>query len=157
MDTSSNPLGFDGVGFFHSRDEIERKAPRRPNTLAHTNVATYCYSREEWVLVSMAQYIPFKVVSRHHVTGRGYITVVHNPDLLPISCEYSAVCKGQYRLPIHAIERSGTLMENPRIHPDWGIVTSEETEGDELLIRMYPSPMETDTVLRCNDGNEGIQ
>lgn len=27
---------------------------------------------------------------------------------------------------------------SPRVMPDWGLITSEETIGDEITIRMYP-------------------
>lgn len=29
-------------------------------------------------------------------------------------------------------------MSNPEPKPDWGLVTSEETIGDYLTVRMYP-------------------
>lgn len=126
------------VGVYDSRDEMEGKAPRKAGNFAVTKHATYYYTGEKWKLLTWAQYITFKVVSRHYIVGRGHITVVHNPDLLPIESAKSVVCKGQNRLPIHGIERMMTLMTIPRVMPDWGLVTSENTIGDEITIRMYP-------------------
>lgn len=138
MDMSNIQVGFSADGYYSSRDEIERKAPRKVDYVAATDYATYCYDGEEWALGTMNQYITFKVVSRHYIPGRGYVTVVHNPDLLPIDLHLSAICKGQYRLPIHAIEVCATLMTIPRVKPDWGLVTSEATIGNEITIRMFP-------------------
>ena len=142
MDLPNVSIALSAVGHFKSRDEIEHEAPRENGNLAQTNHATYCYNGKEWTLIAMDQYITFKVMSRCHVVGRGYVTVVHNPDLLPIDCNKSAVCKGQFRLPIHGIERMMTLMTIPRVKPDWGLVTSEETVGDWLTIRMYPDEVD---------------
>ena len=139
MDLPNIPTGiFALAGHYDSRDEIERKAPRELGCVAATNWATYTFDGKEWTLIAMDQYITFKVVSRCHVTGRGYVTVVHNHDLLPIDRDKSAICKGQFRLPIHGIERMMTLMTIQRVKPDWGLITSEETIGDEITIRMYP-------------------
>jgi len=134
--------GWRPVGMYDSREEMEREAPRESGNLAVTKFATYGYHGKEWELLTMKQYITFKVLSRHYVAGRGHITVVHNPDLLPIESGKSAVCKGQYRLPIHGIDRMTTLMTIPRVMPDWGLVTSEKTIGDEITIRMYPNEEE---------------
>lgn len=126
------------VGCFDSRDEMERKAPRGCGCTACTPHATWCFDGKEWIIFSMEQYITFKVVKRLHIAGRGYITVIRNPDLLPIDRDRSAVCKGQFRLPIHGIELTMTLMTTPKPGKDWGLVTSEETIGDYVTIRMYP-------------------
>ena len=125
------------VGNYKSRDEIESNAPREYGSMARTEDADYCYDGKEWVIIRLSQYVTFKVLSRHHITGRGYVTVIHNPDLLPISSAWSAVCEGQYRLPIRGIERTCTLMTIPMVHPDWGLVTSEPTSGKFLTVRMY--------------------
>lgn len=130
------------VGCFDSRDEMERTAPRKCGNIVQTPHVTWCFDGKDWTVLYMEQYITFKVVKRLHITGRGYITVVHNPDLLPINCDKSAICKGQFRLPIHGIERTMTLMTIPRVKPDWGLVTSEETVGDWLTIRMYPDEVD---------------
>ena len=126
------------AGFFNSRDEMERKAPRECNRTACTPNVTWCFDGKEWIIFSMDQYITFRVVKRFRIAGRGYVTVVHNPDWLPIDLDRSAVCKGQFRLPIHGIELTMTPMTVLKPNPDWGLVTSEETVGDYLTIRMYP-------------------
>ncbi len=128
----------DFFGFFCSRDEMERKAPREANRLVQTPGATWCFDGNDWIILCMEQYITFKVVERLYIAGRGYVTVIHNPDRLPIDRDRSAVCKGQFRLPIHGIELTMTMMTVPRPKPDWGLITSEETIGDYLTIRMYP-------------------
>ena len=142
MDIPRVQTGFLAQGVYANLDEIERMAPRKVDYTAATENAYYYYDGEKWALQTMRQYITFKVVSRHYITGRGHVTVVHNPDLLPIDRDRSAVCKGQYRLPIHGIEKETTLMEPPRVKPDWGLITSEAIAGDEITIRMYPD--ETD-------------
>lgn len=126
------------VWCFDSRDEMERKAPRECGSIVQTPHVTWCFDGKDWTVLYMEQYISFKVVERLHIAGRGYVTVVHNPDLLPIDRDKSAICKGQFRLPIHGIERMMTLMTIPKVKPDWGLITSEETVGDEITIRMYP-------------------
>ena len=126
------------VGYFDSRDEMERTAPRECGSIVQTPHVTWCFDGKDWIVLYMEQYISFKVVKRLHIAGRGYITVIHNPDLLPIDCDRSAVCKGQFRLPIHGIELMMTLMTTPKPKSDWGLVTSEETIGDYVTIRMYP-------------------
>lgn len=126
------------VGHYDSLDEIKKNAPRELGNVAATNWATYIWGGKEWLLATLGQYVTFKVESRHHVTGRGYITVIHNPDLLPIDRDKSAICKGQFRLPIHGIELTTTLMTTLEVRSSWGLVTSEETIGDEITIRMYP-------------------
>ena len=126
------------LGLYDSLEDIKHEAPRKKYQLACTEHATYFYDGKDWVLMATEQYITFKVMSRHHITGRGYVTVVHNPELIPIDCSRCAVCKGQFRLPIHGIERTMTLMSIPEPKPDWGLVTSEETIGDYLTVRMYP-------------------
>jgi len=126
------------VGYFDSRDEMERKAPRKCGSIVQTPHVTWCFYGKDWIILRMEQYITFKVVKRLYIAGRGYVTVIHNPDRLPIDRDNSAVCKGQFRLPIHGIERSMTLMTIPRVKPDWGLITSEETIGDYVTIRMYP-------------------
>lgn len=126
------------VGVYDSRDEMEGKAPRKAGNYAVTKHATYYYTGEKWKLLTWGQYITFKVVSRHYIVGRGYITVIQNPDRLPIDRDKSAVCKGQFRLPIHGIELTLTLMTIPKPGKYWGLVTSEETIGDYVTIRMYP-------------------
>ncbi len=126
------------VGSFDSRDEMERKAPRECNCTACTPNVIWLFDSKEWIIFSMEQYITFRVVKRFRIAGRGYITVVHNPDRLPIDRNRSAVCKGQFRLPIHGIELTMAPMTVPKPNPDWGLVTSEETVGDYLTIRMYP-------------------
>lgn len=132
-------IGFSFVGNFDSRDELEREAPRKEANVANTRNATYCYDGKEWTLLKMDRFIAFKVLSRHYITGRGHVTVVHNPDLLPIECNKSLIFHdGQFRLPIHGIERQKTLTDPPKVKPDWGLVTSEKTIGDWLTIRMYP-------------------
>lgn len=139
MELPDIPTGsFAPTGHYDSRDEIEKNAPRELGSVAATNWATYTFDGKDWLLATLNQYITFKVVGRWHVTGRGYVTEVHNPDLLPIDRDRSAVCKGQFRLPIHGIECTMTLMEHPRVMPNWGLVTSEETVGDWLTVRMYP-------------------
>ena len=138
MDREIIQSGMMAVGVYDSRDELEAEAPRKAGNCAGTKHAIYHYTGEKWELLTWAQYITFKVLSRHYITGRGHITVIHNPDLLPIESAKSAICKGQYRLPIHGIERTMTLMTIPRVMPDWGLVKSEETLGDEITIRMYP-------------------
>lgn len=131
--------GMSFVGNFASRDEMEREAPRKEANVAKTRNATYCYDGKEWVLMAMDQHITFKVLSRHYITGRGHVTVVYNPDLLPIECDKSLIFhEGLFCLPIRGIEREMTLMEIPRAKPYWGLVTSEETDGDYLTIKMYP-------------------
>ena len=90
-------------------------------------------------------------MKRLHIAGRGYVTVIHNPDRLPIDRDNSAVCNGQFRLPIHGIELMMTLMTIPRVKPDWGLITSEETIGDEITIRMYPD--EVDEPVNVNELN----
>lgn len=138
MDIPRVQTGFLEQRVYASLDEIERMAPRKVDYTAATENAYYYYDGEKWALQTMRQYITFKVVSRHYITGRGHVTVVYNPDLLPIDRDRSAVCKGQFRLPIHGIEIEATLMEHPRVKPNWGLVTSEETIGDYLTVRMYP-------------------
>ena len=146
----TKPVCFDGeligsfalTGHYDSRDEIEKNAPRESGGVAATNWATYTFDGKEWLLATLSQYVTFKVKSRAYIAGRGYVTVVHNPDLLPIDRNKSAVCKGQFRLPIHGIERTMTLMTIPRVMPDWGLITSEETIGDEITIRMYPDEID---------------
>lgn len=138
MDLPNVSIGMSAVGHFKNRDEMEREAQRENGNMAQTNHATYCYDGKEWTLIAMDQYITFKVVSRCHVTGRGYVTVVHNPDLLPIDRDKSAICKGQFRIPIHGIERTMTLMTTQKPGKYWGLITSEETIGDCVTIRMYP-------------------
>ena len=78
------------VGNYKSRDEIESNAPREYGSMARTEDADYCYDGKEWTIIRLSQYVTFRVVSRHHITGRGYVTVIHNPDLLPISSAWSA-------------------------------------------------------------------
>lgn len=126
------------VGFFDSRDEMEREAPRECYCTACTPNVTWCFDGKKWIIFSMEQYITFGVVKRFRIAGRCYVTVVHNPDRLPIDRDRSAVCKGQFRLPIHGIELTMTPMTVLKPNPDWGLVTSEETVGDYLTIRMYP-------------------
>ena len=41
--------------------------------------------------------VAFKVKSRYHINGIGYVTVIHNPDLLHIDCDKSVICKGQLK------------------------------------------------------------
>ena len=98
------------VGYFDSRDDMERTAPRDCGSIAQTPHVTWCFDGKDWIILRMEQYITFK----------------------------SAVCKGQFRLPIHGIELTMTLMTTPKPGKDWGLVTSEETIGDYLTIRMYP-------------------
>ena len=138
MDLPNVSIGMSAVGHFKSRDEMERKAPRDCGCIAQTPHVTWCFDGKDWTDLYMEQYITFMVVKRLHIAGRGYVTVVHNPDLLPIDRDKSAICKGQLRIPIHGIERMMTLMTIPRVKPDWGLITSEETIGDEITIRMYP-------------------
>ena len=126
------------VGCFDSRDEMERTAPRKCGSIVQTPHVTWCFDGKDWIVLCMEQYITFKVVKRLHIAGRGYITVIHNPDLLPIDRDKSAVCKGQFRLPIHGIELTMTLMTAPKPGKDWGLITSEEIIGDYVTIRMYP-------------------
>ena len=126
------------ISHYDSRNEIESKAPKELGSVAATNWATYIWDGKEWVLATLKQYVTFKVEKRCYIAGRGYVTVVHNPDLLPIDRNKSAICKGQFRLPIHGIEVSTTLMTIPRVKPDWGLITSDETIGDEITIRMFP-------------------
>ena len=126
------------VGFFDSRDEMERTAPRDYGCIVQTPHVTWWFDGKEWTVLYMEQYITFKVVKRLHIAGRGYVSVIHNPDHLPIDRDRSAVCKGQFRLPIHGIELMMTLMTIPKPSKDWGLVTSEETIGDYVTIRMYP-------------------
>lgn len=121
------------VGYFDSRDEIERKAPRKCGSIVQTPHVTWFFDGKDWTVLCMEQYISFKVVKRLYIAGRGYVTVIHNPDRLPIDRDKSAVCKGQFRLPIH-----GMLMITLKPGKDWGLVTSEETIGDYVTIRMYP-------------------
>lgn len=143
MELPDIPTGsFAYAGYYGSRDEIEKNAPRELCSVVATDNATYTFDGKEWLLATCNQYIKFKVKSRHYITGRGYVTVVHNPDLLPIDRNKSAICKGQFRLPIHGIECTMTLMEHPRVKPDWGLVTSEETVGDWLTVRMYPDEVD---------------
>lgn len=125
------------VGNYGSRDEIEGKAPRKCGSVAHTEDADYCYDGKEWMIIRLSQYVTFRVVSRHHITGRGYVTVIHNPDLLPISSAWSAVCEGQRHLPIRGIERTMKPMTVPIVDPYWGLVTSAPTSGRRLTVRMY--------------------
>jgi len=131
-------IGFSFVGNFDSRDEMERTAPREIGKMAQTPHVIWCFYGKDWTVLYMEQYITFKVVERLHIAGRGYVTVIHNPDRLPIDCDKSAVCKGQFRLPIRGIERQKTLTDPPKLKPDWGLVTSEETIGNYVTIRMYP-------------------
>jgi len=142
MDISNIPTGsFELTGHYDSRDELEKNAPRELGDVAVTKWATYIWDGKEWVLETLKQYVTFKVEGRYYIAGRGYVTVVHNPDLLPIDRNKSAICKGQFRLPIHGIEGievSATLMTIPRVNPDWGLITSDETIGDEITIRMFP-------------------
>ena len=77
-------------------------------------------------------------MKRLYIAGRGHVTAIHNPDLLPISREGSAVCTGQYRLPIRGVEYTMTLTTVPRPKPYCGLVTSEPTTGDFVTVRMYP-------------------
>ena len=126
------------VGCFDSRDEMERTAPRKCGSIVQTPHVTWCFDGKDWTVLYMEQYITFKVVKRIYIAGRGYITVIHNPDRLPIDSYRSAVCKGQFRLPIRGIERMVTPMTVPRVMPYWGLITSEETIGDYVTIRMYP-------------------
>lgn len=143
MDLQNIPIGgFAYAGYYVSLDEIEKNAPRELNSVVATDNATYAFDGKEWLLSTYNQYIKFEVKKRLYITGRGHVTVVHNPDLLPISRDRSAICKGQFRLPIHDIEREMTLMEHPRVKPCWGLVTSEETVGDEIIIRMYPDEID---------------
>lgn len=126
------------VGCFDSRDEMERTAPRKCGNIAQTPHVTWCFDGKEWIIFSMDQYITFRVVKRFRIAGRGYVTVVHNPDRLPIDRDKSAVCKGQFRLPIHGIELTMTPMTVPKPNSDWGLITSEKTIGGYVTIRMYP-------------------
>jgi len=126
------------VGCFDSRDEMERKAPRKCGSIVQTPHVTWFFYGKDWIILRMEQYITFKVVKRLYIAGRGYVTVIHNPDRLPIDRDRSAVCKGQFRLPIHGIELMMTLMTTPKPKSDWGLITSEETIGDYVTIRMYP-------------------
>ena len=126
------------VSCFDSRDEMARSAPRDCGSIAQTPHVTWCFDGKDWIILRMEQYITFKVVKRLYIAGRGHVTVIHNPDRLPIDRDKSAVCKGQFRLPIHGIELTMTLMTTPKPGKDWGLVTSEETIGDYLTIRMYP-------------------
>ena len=128
----------DMPGRYDSRKELEREAPRKLGNMARTDNAKYCYDGKAWLIVAINQYVTFEVVSRCYVTGRGYITVIHNQELLPIDKDRSAVCKGQYRLPIHGIEITAKPTARPEPKPDWGLVTSEETVGKFLTVRMYP-------------------
>lgn len=127
---------------YDSRDEMERTAPRKCGSIVQTPHVTWCFDGKDWTVLYMEQYITFNVVKRLHIAGRGYVTVIHNPDRLPIDCDKSAICKGQFRLPIHGIERTMTLMTIPKVKPHWGLVTSEETVGDWLIIRMYPDEVD---------------
>lgn len=126
------------VGCFGSRDEMERTAPRKCGNIVQTPHVTWQFDGKDWTVLFMDQYITFNVVKRLHIAGRGYVTVIHNPDRLPIDRDKSAVCKGQFRLPIHGIELTMTLMTTPKPGKDWGLVMSEETIGDYVTIRMYP-------------------
>ena len=126
------------VGYFDSRDEMERTALRECGSIVQTPHVTWCFDGKDWTVLYMEQYISFKVVKRLYIAGRGYVTVINNPDLLPIDSDRSAVCKGQFRLPIHGIEFTMTLMTIPKPKSDWGLITSEETIGDYVTIRMYP-------------------
>lgn len=126
------------VGCFDSRDEMERTAPRECDSIVQTPHVTWCFDGKDWTVLYMEQYISFKVVKRLYIAGCGYITVIRNPDRLPIDRDRSAVCKGQFRLPIHGIELTMTLMTTPKPGKDWGLITSEETIGDYVTIRMYP-------------------
>lgn len=126
------------VGYFDSRDEMERTAPRKCDSIVQTPHVTWRFDGKDWTVLCMEQYISFKVVKRLYIAGRGYVTVIHNPDRLPIDRDKSAVCKGQFRLPIHSIELTMTPMTTPKPGKDWGLITSEETIGDYVTIRMYP-------------------
>jgi hypothetical protein len=128
----------DVAGCYNNLKHLKTSAPRQEGAMAATWTAVYRYDGKEWTLISTDQHIMFKVVKRTYIAGRGHITVVYNPDLLPISTEKSAVCKGQYRLPIHGIDIQKTLAEHPETLPEWGLVTSEETTGENIIIRMYP-------------------
>lgn len=148
MEAQNNtPGGFLLDGLYENLNQVKSQAPREFRRVAATGNATYCYDGNEWVLLTMKQYINFKVESRHYITGRGYVTVVHNPDLLPIDVNKSAVVKGQFLLPIRGVECVKTLLYPPTIKPDWGLVTAEETEGDWLTIRMHPDEEGRKTVL----------
>ena len=125
-------------GSFGSRDEMERNATREPGHMAYTPHVFWLYDGREWVVLYMEQYITFEVVKRLRIPGKGHVTVIRNPDLLPIDRDRSAVCKGQFRLPIHGIELTMKPMKFPTPKQDWGLITSEETVGDFLEIRMYP-------------------
>lgn len=138
------------AGRFNSRDEVEKDAPRKVGSWVKTPYANYEYDGKQWVLFAVCQFVPFKVLSRHYITGRGHVTVVHNPDLLPIECHKSAICQGPCLLPIRGIERSMTLMTTPKVKPHWGLLTSEETKGDWLVIRMYPDPIEEPENINSN-------
>lgn len=127
---------------FASLAEIKKQALRQSGNVAVTDNAIYKWDGSRWTMVALGQYVTFEVVARRRVTGRGYVTVIHNPDLLPVDENKSAVCKGQFRLPIHGIERAMSTESYPEPLPDWGIVTYEETLGDEITIRMYPDEKE---------------
>ena len=138
MGTDGMEAGLQMKGYYPSLKEIQKKAPRVVDSVVATDNASYCFDGKDWVIVAMKQYIKFRVVSRHHIVGRGYATVIHNPDQLPIDWKRSAVVQGQYRLPIRGIERSMTLMTIPEPKGDWALLTSEQTSGDYLTVRMYP-------------------
>jgi len=94
----------------------------------------------------------FKVLNRQFILGRGNVTVILNNDNIPIDTN-SVIIQDSDLIPIIAVEKSMTLMTNPRPKPNWGIVTNEETVGETILIWNKGSEKNSDQDCGKNSNN----
>ena len=74
----------------------------------------------------------FKVKDRVHVNYRGYITVISNPELIPIHVGDS-IQNGDKSWLIEGVERWKN-METGKPFPTMGLLTAYETEGKEIEV-----------------------
>ena len=75
----------------------------------------------------------FKVLSHHYIMGRGFVTVISNPELIPIDTN-CFIIQDDEKIPIIGVEKLMTLMTIPTPKPNWGIVTNKEIFGEIIEI-----------------------
>lgn len=75
-----------------------------------------------------------KVLDRVYVIGRGYVTVVDNPDRTPIHIG-DEIIDGDSAIPIKGIEGLMNLLSPPVPTRTVGLVTLKETHGNEIHIK----------------------
>lgn len=76
----------------------------------------------------------FEVIRRLYVVGRGHVTVIDNPDELPIDCKCKVECEDGTKIDIIGVERWMNLMTIQRPYRHVGIVTNNATEGEKINI-----------------------